>query len=41
MFSLTHRPDDNDESGFQKYIRKVGPKLRDLWNEIRMDIDTD
>ena len=41
VFSLTQRPDDKNEQAYEKYISKVGPKLRDLWDEIRMDIDTD
>ena len=41
MFSLTQRPDDEDEAKMRQYHLKVGPKLRNLWDEIRMDIDTD
>ena len=40
VFSLTQRPEDDDDKERQWYM-KVGPKLRKLWDEIRMDIDTD
>ena len=41
VFSLTHKPDESDEVKVRQYYMKVGPKLRKLWDEIRMDIDTD
>ena len=41
IFSLTQKPDENDEEKVRAYYMKVGPKLRNLWDEIRMDIDTD
>ena len=41
VFSLTQKPEDNDEERLIAYYKKVGPKLRNLWDEIRMDIDTD
>jgi len=34
-------PSDDDENRKMEYLRMVGPKLRNLWDEIRCDIDTD
>ena len=41
VFSLTQKPDENSGDKIRGYYMKVGPKLRNLWDEIRMDIDTD
>lgn len=41
VFSVTQYPDDSDTLKLRQYYLKVGPKLRNLWDEIRMDIDTD
>ena len=41
IFSITQFPDDIDQAKVMQYYRKVGPELRRLWDEIRMDIDTD
>ena len=41
IFNSTQVPDEAEEAAMKQYIMKVGPKLRNLWDEIRMDIDTD
>ena len=41
MFSVTQKGETNDTNQNIVYLKKVGPKLRNLWDEIRMDIDTD